>query len=391
MLVLLLASGAAAGPGAEPVPAGDRLTVRAYDQRVQDGIDLIYELRLEEADAYFAAFIAADPDNPLGHFFYAMVDWWRVLIDLVDESHDQAFYDRLERCIEVCDRRLDQDPDDFDAVLFKGGAIGFRGRLRGDRAQYLRAARDGLRCLPLLKRSRRMDPVNKDILFGQGIYNYFRVVIPERHPMVKAVTWMLDSGDRELGLEQLNEVAREGRYARAEARYFLAQIHRIFEDDLGTALRYLEQLHEQYPANALFHRYRARTLIDLRRWDEGVALYRQAIERARRGQRGYHTRGHIESLYYVGKRAFLDGRYGEAVEAMSAADGLSHALGAGGEAQAASGHVPLANLYLGMALDALGQRVAALSRYERVLDLPRHGSSHKLARRYRDRAYSSGR
>ena len=358
------------------------LTMRAYDQRVQDGIDLIYQLRFEAADEHFATFIAADPGNPLGHFFHAMVDWWRVLIDLEDESGDEAFYARLARCIEVCDRRLAEDADDFEAVLFKGGAIGFRGRLRGDRDQFLHAARDGLRSLPLLKKSRQMEPANKDILFGQGIYNYFRVVIPERHPVVKAFIWMLDDGDRELGLRQLEEVAREGRYARAEARYFLAQIHRVFEDDPGTALRYLEQLHGQYPDNALFHRYRARVLVDLRRWDEAVALYRQAIERAERGQRGYHARCHIESLYYVGKRAFLEGRYGEVVTVMSAADSLSRSLGESPTAQFVQGFGPLANLYLGMAGDALERRDLARSRYERVLELPNHGSSHKLARRY---------
>lgn len=376
--------------GPEAAPAAGGLTMRTYDQRVQDGIDLIYELRFEAADAHFADFVAAEPDNPLGHFFYAMVNWWRVLIDLEDESHDEAFYARLERCIEVCDRRLHREPDDLEAILFKGGAIGFRGRLRGDRAQYLRAARDGLRSLPLLKRSRQMEPANKDILFGQGIYNYFRAVIPQRHPVVKAVTWMLEAGDRDLGLRQLAEVAREGQYARAEARYFLAQIYRVFEDDPGAALPYLEQLHDQYPSNALFHLYRARTLIDLRRWDEGVALYRMAVERARLGRRGYHTRGHIESLYYVGKGAFREGRYGEVVEVMTAADSLSSTLDSRGAAEGVGGYLPLANLYLGMALDGLGQRPAALERYERVLELPRHGSSHKLAGLYIERAYGSG-
>lgn len=389
ILVLALSLAATEARPDPAVPPG-QLGMRSHDQRVQDGIDLIYHLRFEEADAHFAGIIAADPDNPLGHFFLAMVDWWRVLIDLEDEGHDEAFYARLARCIEVCDRRLEEDAGDFEAILFKGGAIGFRGRLRGDREQYLRAARDGLRSLPLLKKSRQMEPANKDILFGQGIYNYFRVVIPERHPMVKAVTWMLDPGDRDLGLQQLDEVAREGRYARAEARYFLAQIYRIFEGDPGTALGYLEQLHDQYPDNALFHRYRARTLVDLRRWPEAVALYTQAIARAQAGQRGYHTRGHIESLYYVGKRALLDGRHGELVGLMAAADNLARTLGTSGEAQFVRGYVPLANLYMGMGLDALGRRNEARERYQRVLALPRHGSSHKLAQKYRGEPYGSG-
>ena len=54
-------------------------------------------------------------------------------MDLEDTSHDDEFYRLLQVCIDVCDRRLAVNPEDFDAIMFKGGAIGFRGRLRGDR------------------------------------------------------------------------------------------------------------------------------------------------------------------------------------------------------------------------------------------------------------------
>ena len=155
--------------------------MRGFDARIQRGIDLTYNLRFEEAERHFQTIVAAEPDNPLGYFFRAMVSWWRILLDLADKTYDAEFHARLQQCIEVCDRRLAKDPMDFDAILFKGGAIGFRGRLYGDREQYVRAARDGLRCLPLLKKSRQLEPTNKDILFGQGLYHYFAEVMPQRH------------------------------------------------------------------------------------------------------------------------------------------------------------------------------------------------------------------
>ena len=366
-------------------------TMRGYDARIQEGIDLIYNLEFEPADTYFEAIIDREPENPLGYFFLAMVTWWRVLIDLEDRTHDEQFYDLLEDCIEVCDRRLEDDPDDFDAILFKAGSIGFRGRLRGDRSQFLRAASDGLKCLPLLKRSRRLEPTNKDILFGQGIYNYFAEVMPKEYPIVRPLMWFLKSGDRELGLRQLQEVAAEGRYARAEANYFLAQIHRIFEDDKKQALIYLESLHGQYPSNALFHRYRARTLVELGRSDKAIPMYEEVIRRSRQGRVGYHVRGHIEALYYVGKRAFVKGRFGQARSSLAAADSLSYSLGDKPKEQIVRGYVPLANLYLGMALDQQGRRSEALERYERVHRLPEYGATHKLAKKYEKTPYGNQR
>lgn len=392
-LALAAVLAAAAAQGAEPAAARPPLlTMRGgADPRIQQGIDLIYNLRFDEADRYFAGIIAADPDNPVGHFFLAMVTWWRVLADLYDRSHDEAFYALLQRCIDVCDRRLAQDPNDFDAILFEGGAIGFRARLRGDRHDFVRAARDGLRCLPLLEKSEQLEPTNKDILFGQGIYNYFAAVIPQQYPVVRPVMLFLDAGDRDLGLQQLEAVAREGRYARAEAKYFLAQIHRLFEHDDAGALPYLQELHDQYPGNALFHRYLASTLIAANRWPEGVALYEQVARHSRAGEAGYHRRGHLEALYYIGKSAFRDRRLKAAAAALSAADSLSRTLGQDPETQGAGGFAALANLYLGLTYAELGRPDDALASYDRVLALPAYGKSHDLARSYRQDVVRGGR
>ena len=362
-------------------------SMRGFDRRIQDGIDLIYSLRLEEADRHFERIVAAEPDNPVGHFFLAMVTWWRVLVDLDSTAHDQAFYELLEDCIQVCDRRLEQNPLDFDAVLFKGGAIGFRGRLRGNRGEYLKAAADGLKCLPLLRKSRELEPANKDILFGQGIYNYFAEVIPRRYPIVRPVMVFLPDGDREKGLELIETVVREGQYARTEAAYFLAQIHRMFEEDPLAALKYLEYLHGRYPDNALFHRYRARTLAEVGRWSRAVPLYEEYVERTQADQAGYHVHGCLEALYYLGKYAFFRRRLGTAEEIFARVDSLGRGL----EREQDQGYVTLANLMLGMTFDLQGKREQAVERYRRVGKLRNQGDSRKLAKQYLEEPYRSGR
>lgn len=360
-------------------------TMRGYDPRIQRGIDLIYNLHYDEAEAFFTGVIEADPDNPLGYFFRSMVWWWRVLIDLDDRSHDDIFYEHLEECIEVCDRRLKADPDDFDAILFKGGAIGFRGRLRGDRRQYLRAANDGRRCLPLLAKSRALEPSNKDILFGQGIYNYFAEVVPQKHPVVRPAMWLLPNGDRALGIRQLEEVAAEGLYARAEAAYFLAQIYRIFEDDDARALPYLEKLHARYPRNALFHRYLARTLAAAGHNRRSERLYAQIARLADEGRVGYHARARLEALYYLGKHRFRLNDTAATETYLLQADALGSTI------EEDRGYTALANLLLGMCYDRTGQRSQALERYERVRRLPDASGSRDLAKKYQKTPYPARR
>lgn len=385
---LWLDGASAAGAPSSADTSAIAVTVRGYDRRIQAGIDLIYSLRFEEADLYFDAVIDADPDHPIGYFFRAMISWWRVLVDLEDRSYDELLYRQLQDCIEVCDRRLKEDSDDFDSILFKAGSIGFRGRLRGDRGQFLKAARDGLRSIPLLKRSRKLEPTNKDILFGQGIYDYFAVVMPKRHPIIRPVMWFLRDGDKERGLRELDEVARSGLYARVEAQYFLSQIYRLFEGDPARSLVYQEELRRQYPDNAVFHRNTARTLVSLGQWPRALQLYREYVQRSEAGSMGYHVRGRIESLFYIGKRAFALGRSQDAIRALATVDSLSYTLGEDREVQAVRGYTPLANLYLGMAYDETDRRELALDSYRRVRKLPKYQRSHELAKRYQKNAYT---
>lgn len=380
MIPLLLLWLALCSPLAAQVPPH---TLQTDDPRLQQGIALIYQLRFAEADRHFQAIVAAEPDNPVGHFFLAMVAWWRVLVDLDDTRHDEAFYALLEKCVQICDQRLAQHPVDFDALMCKGGAIGFRGRLRGDRHQFLQAAADGLKCLPLLDQIRLLDPANKDVLFAWGIYDYFVEAMPERYPIVKPIVWLMTRGDKQRGLEQLQTVAREGYYARTEAAYFLAQIYRVFEEDDRRAFDYFAQLHERYPDNALFHRHTARAMISLGAWDQGAALYAEVVRRSQAGQVGYHRRGHLEALYYLGRDAFRRRHLDQALQAFAAADSLGQGL------EEDHNYLALAALNRGMCLDLQGRRPEALQAYRQVKARPDYRQSHDLADKYLKTPYAS--
>lgn len=378
MILLLLLCLALDSPLAAQEPAH---TLQVDDPRLQQGITLIYQLHFAEADHYFETLIATEPDNPVGYFFLAMVTWWRVLVDLDDTSHDEAFYALLEKCVRVCDQRLAQRPGDFDALMCKGGGIGFRGRLRGDRHQFLQAAADGLKCLPILDQIRLLEPTNKDVLFARGIYDYFAEAMPERYPIVKPIVWMMTRGDKQRGLQELQTVAREGYYARAEAAYFLAQIYRVFEEDDRQALDYFQELYTCYPDNALFHRSTARAMIEVGAWEQGTALYAEIARRSEAGQAGYHRRGYLEARYYLGTNAFRRRQLDQALLDFAAADSLGQGL------EEDHHYVALAALGRGMCLDLQGRRAEALQAYRQVKGQPDYRQIHDLADKYLDTPY----
>ncbi|MBK9229172.1 MAG: hypothetical protein IPL67_19460 [Ignavibacteria bacterium] len=53
------------------------------------------------------------------------------------------------------------------------------------RENWFGAAEDGKEALNLLQEAYNLNPLNKDVIFGVGIYNYFAEYVPEVYPVVK--------------------------------------------------------------------------------------------------------------------------------------------------------------------------------------------------------------
>ncbi|MEX0602410.1 MAG: tetratricopeptide repeat protein, partial [Bacteroidota bacterium] len=281
----------------------------AIDVTVRRGIDHVYNLEFYDAGIAFDSVIRARPDHPAGHFFRAMIQWWRILTNFDDRSQDTRFLSLLDQVIALCDERLKKDPDDLTALFFKGGSLGFRGRLRANRGSWVLAAKDGIAALPIVQRAYRLDPGNFDILLGIGIYNYYADVIPAQYPIVKPFMVFFPSGDRKTGFDQLRQASEHARYAHIEASYFLMQSAYLYEKDFTIAHELAARLHSRFPGNPLFHRYLGRSLVSLGKWGEAFRVF-QEIERCFGERRiGYDAFDGREAYFYLGRYYFITGSW----------------------------------------------------------------------------------
>ncbi len=358
----------------------------AFAGKIRESIDHIYNIEFDQAEEILRPLVREHPEHPAGHFFLAMVEWWRILITFDDESRDDRFYRMLEGVIDVCDRRLKKDPRDVTALFFKGGSIGFRGRLRANRGSWFSAASDGIGALPIVRKAYELDPRNKDILLGIGIYNYYADVVPEKYPIVKPLLMFFPSGDRRAGLRQLREASDEGTYARVEATYFLMQNMYLFEKDFRAALDLATKLHEAYPRNPVFHRYLGRCYISLGRLNEAARVFAGVADRYGKQQEGYDTYDGREAFYYLGRYHFFRGEFDEARERFLQSDQLSRKV----DKEGPSGFRAMANLHLGMISDARGKREEAKQYYRIVLAMDEYQRSHRDARAYLKAPYRRG-
>ena len=354
------------------------------DQRVMRGIDKLYNYEFDRADSDFTEVIRQRPDHPAGYFFRAMVQWERIISNFDDESQDDKLYQMLDGVIEMCEKRLDEHPNDVTAMFFNGGAVGFRGRLRANRGKWLGAANDGIVALPLVRKAYELEPNNYDVLLGIGIYNYYASVVPENYPFVKPAMIFFPICYRKKGLEQLRQASQNAKYAKVEAMYFLMQNYFVYEKDYASALELARKLHTKYPNNSMFHRYVGRCLVSTGYLGEAKDIFVDIEKRCSKKQLGYDTYDAREAYYYLGKFDFMAGRFDAALKSLYRSDELSRKL----DKDEPSGFMSLGNLLIGMIYDAQGKRQDAMQQYKKVLAMKEYEDSHKESKKYLEKSYT---
>ncbi len=350
----------------------------AGEAHIQRGIRYVYNLAFDSARADFQSVTAAHPDDPAGYFFLAMVDWWKIVTDLDNTSNDERFLGLLDKVVDLCDKRLDKDDKDVKALFFKGGAVGFQGRLHGNRGDWIKAANAGRIALPLVQKMYELAPENYDILLGIGIYNYYAAVIPDLYPFVKPLMIFFPKGDRTKGIEQLRLASRKATYANFEATYFLLQALNNFEKKPLDALPLAIELHSTFPDNVIFHKYVGRCYASLGNWAEMRKVFTDVLRRFEEKRTGYDTSAAREANYYLGLEEMNAGRYDTALHYFYRSDEQSRTL----DRAELSGFMVLTNLRIGMIYDLQGKRDLATEQYNKVLKMNDYQDAHKQAEEY---------
>lgn len=357
-----------------------------YDSLVKAGINQIYSIKFTEAEKTFLFLQKEYPKHPAGKFFFAIIDWWKIILSEENEEQDERFYEKIEETVDFCDDILDKDPNNVDALFFKGGAIGFRGRLRVMRESWFAAADDGREALPLVELAHKLDPDNVDVKLGFGIYNYLAAVIPDKYPIIKPVMMFFPTGNKELGLKQLKEAANYGKYSSYEAKYILVTFFYYFENDANSAELYTKQLVELFPDNPVFERWRGRIAVKKAEWETVDKIFRNVLNKADKNLVGYNTpMVRREANYYVGNILKNKGELTEAFSYYKKCIEESKKI----DEDKASGFRINATLYSGNIMETRGKYDEAKKYYNAVLDMREFQNSHTLAETYLDRIKNS--
>jgi tetratricopeptide (TPR) repeat protein len=299
--VLLLVLAVVAG-GAE-LPALSE-EIRAWGRA---SVDLVFQGRFREAEAEAKRIIRRYPEHPSGYFFCAAVLDAEMERRQQDREENQ-FYHYCDQAISKGERLIERQPDDPWAKFFVAAANGAKGAHESRYERWITAFRHGWQGVALFKQIKRTNPEIKDILYGIGLYDYWRSA------MTRVMWWMPGVEDRrEEAIAMLYEATEEGLFAREMAGVQLSAAL-LNEERYDEVLDVCDSLLLRYPNHIILMRHRAEALIGRKRYGEAAAVLDSVHQHYRR--ESAETTGNMILLLNLRSQAFF-GReqYREAADA----------------------------------------------------------------------------
>jgi len=208
------------------------------------GIELLYDWEFDKSENMFYREIAKKIDDPMGYFYLAMVTWSKLASGFWSPKMVKHYGERIDKAISVAKQRIQTGKADSFTYLYLGGALGFKGRFQLMQRKWFSSFLLALEAIDALKTSLEMDPNNRDVLFGLGIFDYYTARLSG---MLKFLSYLLiHQGDKEEGLRKLHIAAEEAIYSTIEAKSLLLHIYLYLEPGYDKALPLAEELANRF-------------------------------------------------------------------------------------------------------------------------------------------------
>ncbi|MBX2917515.1 MAG: tetratricopeptide repeat protein [Cyclobacteriaceae bacterium] len=271
---------------------------------ISQALNDLYNFKFEKAEQQFRWFKQKYKWHPLPYFLLGLSEWWKIMPNTKATTYDEQFLAYMDSTIMVGENLYKKYPQyKIESAFFLAAAHGFKGRLYSDeeRKSWRKAAVEGKSALNYMEVCREMDHLSPELLFGDALYNYFSVWVPENYPALKPLLWFFRKGDKQLGLKQLREVSYNAFYTRTEAMVWLMRISNSYENDQVRAFQIAEYLYTTYPDNPYFDRYYARMLYARGQHVQLEKQAKQILARIDSGRFGYEATSGRYAAFFLGQ------------------------------------------------------------------------------------------
>ena len=278
----------------QSIPNKDTLRFLLSDIKVQvtatEAINNMYNFKFEKSEQQFQRMKNEYYWHPLPHFLLGLNTWWRIIPSDDISIYDDAFIGYMNAAIHQAELIGRIPAYMVESSFFLAASYSLKARFHADRGNWRKAISNTTASLNHLDVSKSIDNrLSPELLFGDGLYNYYVEWIPENYPILKPVMAFFQKGNKELGIKQLGIAANNAFYTRTEAQFFLMRILTYEESPPGQALEMAKYLHKTFPDNSYFHRYYARLLYSSNHYPKALEVSYNCLAKIDSGYTGYEN------------------------------------------------------------------------------------------------------
>ena len=409
LLFLLSVVGCA---GALAQAGDDKKGTGAVSPRLEElqeqGSEALFNLDYDVARQKFKEMTQLYPDDPTGAEMLATTVWLETLNrarrlqaaiystqsfyagteDKPDPRVVEDFRDLTRRATQLAEARLRRNPRDPQTLYVLGATESLKAAFAATvERRFMAALRSGSDGIDTQRAVIKLDPKFHDAELTIGMYDYIVGTLPLPVRMLANISGI--HGSKKRGIQTLERVAKDGQWARDDAKVLLIAIYKK-EKRFPEALALSRGLQERYPRNYLFTLETADSLVSQAAIERQTSKTKEAEAMESEAVRTFETMLHERPVAGATPRALdlVHFRYGEALLLMGRAQrAATEFLAATTVRGADAGTVSRAHLRAAQSFDLAGKRNEALAEYRVVLSRPNIYDSYDQARRGQKEPY----
>jgi tetratricopeptide (TPR) repeat protein len=274
---------------------------RDIQLELEGAVQNLYNFKYDKAEKQFRSLRRRYPQHPMPYFLLGLSQWWKIVpTNVQTKLYDKPFFAYMDTAMSKGEALYRENPQNYEACFFLAAAYGFDARLNAERANWRKATVSSKRALDYMEKSKEANGLSPEFLFGQALFNYYQVWIAEHYPLLRPVMLFFPKGNRQLGIQQLEHVAKNGFYTGTEAKFFLMKILYNEEKNAKASLPVARYLATTYPDNAYFQRFYALVCFNQGEFEECERVSREILDKINRGYPGYEGISGRYATYFLG-------------------------------------------------------------------------------------------
>ncbi len=265
---------------------------------VRKGVDCIYNQQFTEAHEIYRQIGKIYPRHPVLYLLQGILTYWENYPMLTTSPVRASFEENMRNCIRASGKKTAYEAEFLLTNLCARGML----------LKFYDENNLTMDIIPLtsstykyLRHSFDLVDVCTDLQYYTGAYNYYREEYPKLYPVYRPLALLLPSGNREIGLRQLQNAANNAIILRAEAYFLLSWIYLTYESKYPMAMHYSKTLYELYPENPVCVVTYIKNLLLMKSYDEA--------EKQINASRKVPTNKYYEAQLSIFKGILLEKKY----------------------------------------------------------------------------------